>query len=109
MNHDKLDTIVKIAACVCGKDGVISQVEEKMMYDIVTEFFPDYSPKHFDSVLDTFFDESSQIEAYLEQVIDIEAQTFCVKLCHKSASADGLDVKENIALNKVKAVFGVAS
>lgn len=107
MNQDTLDIIVKIAACVCGKDGLISQTEERKMYQVVSEFSPKYSTEHFNNVLDIFFEESNQIESYLDCVKDSEARNFCIKLCEQSASADGLDIKENIALHKVKYVFGV--
>jgi len=106
MKLDELDIIVKIAACVCGKDGVISQSEETKMFEVVSEFSPKYSAKRFNIVLDAFFDENTQIEEYLEFVKEYKAKKFCIDLCKKSASADGLDIKENIALHKVKLILG---
>jgi hypothetical protein len=42
----------------------------------------------------------------LDQVSDINLKKFTINLCEFSASADGLDIKENIALHKVKLILG---
>jgi hypothetical protein len=107
MKLSEVDVIVKIAACVCGKDGIISQVEEKKMYEVVSAFIPDYSIQHFDKVLDSFFEENTQIEQYLEIIRESTQKIFCISLCEQSASADGLDIKENIALHKVKSILEI--
>ena len=106
MDINKLDVVVKVAACVCGKDGVISQSEEKSMIATVSNEYPRYTSERFNQVLDDFFDESLQLEDYLEQISDPTLKTFTINLCEFSASADGLDIKENIALHKVKLILG---
>jgi hypothetical protein len=107
MKSKEVDVIIKIAACVCGKDGVISQSEEKKMYEIISAFIPDYSIEDFDKVLDSFFEENTQIEEYLEILRESNRKSFCISLCEQSASADGLDIKENIALHKVKSILEI--
>lgn len=106
MNIENLDVVVKVAACVCGKDGVISQPEEEAILASVLLEFPSYSLTRFNQVLDDFFDEDYQLEDYLAQVHDKCLKGFTIKLCESSASADGLDIKENIALHKVKLMLG---
>lgn len=106
MKFEELDILVKIAACVCGKDGVISQAEETKMFELITEIAPSYSADHFDKVLDAFFNEDTQIEEYLGLINGGKPKALCIELCKKSASADGLDIKENIALQKVKSILG---
>jgi hypothetical protein len=101
-----LDVVVKIAACVCGKDGVISQSEEEAILATVISKYQDYSLERFNQTLDDFFDDTLQLEDYLNQVSDINLKKFTINLCEFSASADGLDIKENIALHKVKLILG---
>jgi hypothetical protein len=107
MKIEDLDIVVKIAACVCGKDGVISQTEENKMYELVHQSYPSYSISHFNLILDSFFAEDTQIEEYLELVSESDEKSFCLNLCEESASADGLDIKENIALQKVRAILEI--
>ncbi|MGO2075877.1 MAG: hypothetical protein ACTH3B_12065 [Pseudoalteromonas sp.] len=105
MDDDLIDYAVKIAACVCGKDGVISQTEELAIYDYVSSNYTKYSIDRFNKTLDEFFDESHQIEIYLSKITDINFKHFIINLCEFSAGSDGLDIRENIALDKVKIVL----
>jgi len=106
MNMEILDVVVKVAACVCGKDGVISQVEEEVILATISSEYPSYSLIRFNQTLDDFFDDNLQLEDYLEQISDQNLNKFTINLCEFSASADGLDIKENIALHKVKLILG---
>jgi hypothetical protein len=106
MDKKVLDLIVKIAACVCGKDGVISQIEEETILDIVLSEHPIYTLTNFNQALDSFFEETLQLEDYLSQICNLNLNEFIINLCEVSASADGLDIKENIALHKVKVILG---
>jgi len=106
MNIDNLDVVVKVAACVCGKDGVISQAEEEAILANVLSEYPSYSLIRFNQTLDDFFDDTLQLEDYLDQISDLTLKNFTINLCEFSASADGLDIKENIALHKVKVILG---
>jgi|TARA_R110001583_G_scaffold142925_1_gene295046 hypothetical protein len=106
MKTETLDVIVKIAACVCGKDGIISQMEEESIYNTITSKSSNYTLEFFNKAIDDFFDENLQLEDYLEKVKNLGIHEFVIYLCEVSASADGLDIKENIALNKVKLILG---
>lgn len=103
---DILDLVIKVVACVCGKDGLISQAEEEAIYNGIKQETSDYSFERFNEVLNKFFDESYQIEDYLVKITEPELREFTINLCELSASADGLDIKENIALNKAKLILG---
>lgn len=105
MNTENLNLLAKIAACVCGKDGVISQLEEECIYNTILSQNPSYSLAQFNKAIDDFFDETFQLEDYLAKVSEIGCKEFILHLCEVSASADGLDIKENIALNKVKLIL----
>ncbi|WP_297824106.1 hypothetical protein [uncultured Paraglaciecola sp.] len=106
MEDKIIDFAIKVAACVCGKDGVISQSEEQAILTTITLGYPNYSLKRFNQVLDDFFDETLELEDYLEQLSGTNLKQFTINLCEFSASADGLDIKENIALHKVKLILG---
>ena len=104
---NKLDTCIKIAACVCGKDGVISRKEEQAIYKIVQERFPDFNADDIESAFNEFFDSSLQIEDYLSLIDDNDLRQFTLELAEESASADGLNIKENIALEKAYLLWDV--
>ena len=107
MNLELLDLAVKVAACVCGKDGIISEAEEKEIFRIIKEENAAYSFERFNSAIDDFFDESLQLEDYLGDITDLEHKELTINLSKSSASADGLDINENIALQKVAIILGV--
>ena len=107
MELELLDVAVKVAACVCGKDGIISEAEEKEIFRIVSEENADYSLERFNQAIDVFFEEALQLEDYLENITDLEHKNLTINLSKTSASADGLDVNENIALQKVEMILGV--
>ena len=106
MEDKTLDLIIKIAACVCGKDGVISESEEKAIFSFISSKYPNYSFQRFNQTIDDFFDDTLQLEEYLGLILDPSLNKFTVNLCELSASADGLDLRENIALQKVKLILG---
>ena len=100
-------TGLKIAACVCGKDGIISQAEEEKMFQLVSNKYSEFSLSDFDLILDDFFNSDKQIEDYLLEIADSETRNFVFELSAASASADGLDIRENIALSKVAVLWGI--
>lgn len=98
---------IKVAACVCGKDGIISSEEEAEMLSILTESIPSFQEDDLSRSLDEFFDSSNQMEDYLNEIIDPELIKFAIYLSRKSASSDGLDPMENIALQKAITFWGL--
>ena len=108
-NHtnDSIKACIKVAACVCGKDGIISSMEEQEMLRVFVERYPEYDQNIFESAITEFFDSTSQIEDYLALIDDEELKKFTLELAKKGASADGLALMENIALEKVYMLWGV--
>ena len=106
-SNDSVKACIKVAACVCGKDGIVSAAEEREMYSLLLERFPEWDQNMFESALTEFFDSNDQIEDYLA-LIDNEAyRQFALQLAEISASADGLEIRENIALEKVYLIWGI--
>ena len=106
MEKEYIEIVIKVAACVCGKDGVISEAEENKIYELIQIKDSSVSKEKFNKVLDDFFESTEQIEDYLLDVNTDDDRKFIIELCELSASADGLDIKENIALHKVKLILG---
>ena len=104
---NNLSDCLKIAACICGKDGVISELEEKTMFQFAKDKFPDFNLVSMELVLTEFFDSNQQIEGYLELIDDIELRQFTLELAKISACSDGLNIKENIALEKACLIWGM--
>lgn len=102
-----LDVAVKVAACVCGKDGIISELEEQEIFNLISKKYPIYNLQRFNQAIDEFFEENHQIEYYLNLLLNEELKFFTIELCKLSASIDGLDINENIAFQKVKIILGV--
>jgi len=107
MSLKSITNSILVAACICGKDGVISQMEEEKMFQLAVEEFPGYQFEEFQAVIDEFFDSSKQIEEYLEAIRDPTSRKFTLELAKESASVDGLDARENIALQKAYLIWEV--
>ena len=107
MKNNNVVVSLKIAACICGKDGLISLAEEQKMFQLISEKFPEFSFDDFEAVINEFFDSNDQIEDYLSKVNDQEMRQFTLELSEASASVDGLDIRENIALKKAYQIWGV--
>lgn len=106
MNINDLHACIKVAACVCGKDGIISELEERAIFTIVIERFPDFDKDNIEQALSDFFDSNQQIEDYLALIDDEVLQKFTLELAEASASADGMALAENIALQKAYLFWG---
>ena len=105
MDLDQVSACIKVAACICARDGLISQAEEEMMFKLVSEKIPDYQLDQFNHVIDDFFDSTDQVEEYLSKISSPEIRKFALYLSEVSASVDGLDIRENIALQKAHIIW----
>lgn len=94
-------SLVKVVLYISSNDGVFSQEEESELIRLVIQSIPNISRQSLDSWIDEFFEEDLQLEYYCEQITDKEIQLLALSLAVKTASADGLDLKENLALHKV--------
>ena len=105
-SNDAIKVCIKIAACVCGKDGIISQAEEREIFRLIVKRFPHCDQNMFESALNEYFDSNDHLEDYLAQIDGEELRQFTLKLAEISASADGLEIRENIALEKMYVIWG---
>ena len=100
MIENSFTACVKIAACICGRDGIISQAEETTLRDLSTAKFPSFDDGEFESAIQSIFDEEVELEDLLAMVTDQELRRTVLTVAEKSANADGLDHMENVALVK---------
>lgn len=107
MSIQNLKACIKVAACICAKDGVISEAEETKLFQILNAEFPDFNVELFENTLTDFFNSDDQIEDYLGLMDDKSLRLFTLKLAEISAGADGLDTRENIALQKAYIIWEV--
>jgi hypothetical protein len=107
MIENSLSACIKIAACICARDGVISEVEEKTILSVLTQRYPEFGPSEFELALDEFFRSDEQIEDYLALIDKDELRQFALELSEISAGADGLEPRENIALEKAYIIWGI--
>lgn len=100
MEQENISEIVKVAICVCAEDGIVSESEENLVYELVKKSFPEYSQKNFNDAVDDFFSSEMQLEDYLSAIKDPELQKLTLDISTQSAAIDGLDFRENIAVQK---------
>ena len=102
MEQENISEIVKAAICFCAEDGIVSETEENVLYDLISKKFPDYSQDNFKKAVDDFFSADLQLEDYLSVITDPSLQKLTIEIGTKSAGSDGLDFRENIAIEKAK-------
>lgn len=95
-----------VCATICGQDGIISSKEELCLIAHFSELFGLHD-QDFEYLFDDFFDSNSTFDDFLEAITDKELRQKIITIAEASASADGLDIKENIALNRAKLVWGL--
>jgi len=105
MDNKTISACINLAACICGKDGIISKIEEDKIFELIAIEFPQITSQSFDAIMDDFFNSNYQIETYASHLKDESLHDFVLNLAEVSASADGLDFKENIALQKLRRLW----
>jgi len=109
MSIPELKVCGHIGAIICAQDGVISMAEEARLYEILCTRFNGFSHPDFNELIDEFFNSSTTLENYASLVTTDELKHFIVYLCSESASADGLDIRENFAMQKLLVIWDAKS
>lgn len=103
-NAEWLISAVKLCLTVCAHDGLLSEAEEHEIARLFNEHFSlDFQV--FDSILDSFFDSCELMENLVAELSDSKHIPLILKIAHEAAASDGLDVRENLALLKAKALL----
>ena len=104
MTTSKNQAIVFICASVCGKDGLISHSELAELKSCMWEYL-EIPEQEFDIAMDAFFNSSEEVDFYVSQITPDEDRIKVLKIAEKSASVDGLDVRENIGFQRLKLIW----
>jgi hypothetical protein len=107
MDHENISEIVKVAICICAEDGLVSETEENAVYELISKRFPNYSQDSFSKAVKDFFSSDKQLEDYLKVITDPELQKFTLEIGKVSAASDGLDFRENIAVEKASVFWKI--
>jgi len=93
-----------VCLAICAADGLISGEEEQCLEK---EFEKDFgiASKDFQRVIDLYFTSNHQLEAFLLSVDDVSLRTKIIEIARLAAAADGLQINENIALQKAEAFW----
>jgi len=94
------EKIIKLVACVCAQDGIVSQVELETALKLIDKEIEKTSKKVFYSQIEKFFDEDLSLEEYLLAVPKNLNPDTILNICYQSAISDGLEIRENLAFDK---------
>lgn len=89
--------IIKLAACICSKDGIISGDEINYMKKGINDIDPSFDINNFEDIIEDFFTENKSVEEYCEKLQKPVNKEIILEYCYESASVDGLDPRENEA------------
>lgn len=92
---DVEQTII-LCLAICAHDGLVSKSEEDKIFDLATKAVG-MDLNSFNVLVDRFFESADSLETLLNNVDD---KLRALNWAELAASVDGLDVRENIALQR---------
>ncbi|MCE0557309.1 hypothetical protein [Motilimonas sp. E26] len=95
------ENIIKIALYVACNDGVLSEEEESQLIKSCLRNFPSIDQKKIDFWIEKFFEEDLLLEDYCDKIAELEDRLTALNIATETASADGLELRENLALSRV--------
>lgn len=102
------ENIIKIALYVSCSDGVLSEEEEIQLVQSSIRNFPTLKQEKIDFWIEEFFKEDLLLEIYCDKVISLDGRLLALKIAAEAASADGLELKENLALSRVMNYWAIS-
>ncbi|MDC1116963.1 hypothetical protein OAS73_03680 [Luminiphilus sp.] len=93
---EQIKAQINLALAVCAHDGLISDAEIAFLQTHfcdsgkVTEF-------EMEELVDAFFEDERPLEELISLVDDVD---YALRVSKEAASADGLDIRENFALER---------
>lgn len=96
-----MENELQLALAVCGHDGLISEAELAVLRDYFCSE-QGMAADDFEDSIDVFFSDDAPLELLLSAVDDKEA---ALRVAESAAAADGLDLTENWALLKCRALM----
>ena len=108
IKKNDISKIFNIIFCIASKDGIISDLEVKKAQSEFSKIFNmEISDKEMDINLDLYFSSDYNFEDHLGKIADKEMRIQILRLGRISASADGLHIIENIAIDKALIIWSL--
>ena len=98
----------KVIICISAQDGVLHQSELNTAFELINEHLGNISQQKFDELIEEFFNEDYVLEEYLLKISNSDDFQTILKISYKSATSDGLDIRENLAFDKACKHWGEA-
>jgi|TARA_B110000879_G_scaffold73349_1_gene102463 hypothetical protein len=92
--------IIKLVACICAQDGIVSEIELETTLKLVNKKIEKIDKKTFYSYIEKFFEEDLSLEEYLLAIPKKHNPDIILEICAKAATSDGLEIRENFAFDK---------
>ena len=96
----KSKDIIYLSLCIAAQDGLISDIEISRLFELLNKKIAKLSKKEFERHLRSFFSSKLNLEDCLSNFSDKKSTKDALSIAKECASADGLDIKENIAYQK---------
>ena len=93
---DNIEDNLMLCLAVCGHDGLVSKSEEECLFEIFNQHYS-YDRSQFEKAVNKFFESEDSLEQLLSRISDHKTILIWAK---QAAEADGLDIRENIALQR---------
>lgn len=103
--QDFIEPALFVCLTVCAHDGLISEAEAEELAHLFFEHFS-VSSVEFEVHLENFFESSEELEQLTQKLAGSIDRGLILEIAKRGASADGLDIRENIALLKVERLMG---
>ena len=98
--QEEIAKVLNLSICISAQDGILSKIEEDKVFDLINQKIKKVSKSKFSNLVDAFFESDDTLEYYLESFEDPKMLKLALDIAKEAASADGLDIKENIAYQK---------
>lgn len=101
-----LEPTAMVCLCVCFMDGVISEEEEEALFFQLGEYFC-LNRNEFENLVNKFFESNVMLKTAAENISEKEIRELALSIAKVSAEADGLDLRENIAWQKIQKIWSL--
>ena len=91
-----IENTIMLCLAICSHDGLVSKSEEQKIFELACAE-NNIDLDSFNMLVDKFFDSTDSLETIFNSVRDKKK---ALNWAEEAASADGLDIKENIALQR---------
>jgi len=97
MSNEQIEHEIMLVMGICAHDGLLSSQE---LDQIKSAYIKDLQNDiEFEGLIDRFFDTTATLEQLFGQVANVER---ALSVAEIAAAADGLDIRENLALLRCK-------